>query len=323
MQLSREDLKRAYERMFLIRTFEERVEKEFSAGNIPGFAHVYLGQEASGVGVCFDLADDDYIGSTHRGHGHCIAKGVDVEGMMAEIMAKAPGLCGGKGGSMHIADLKKGMLGANAIVGGAPPIAVGAALTQKVNKTGKVAVAFTGDGASNQGTVFEALNMAMVLKAPVVFAFENNGYGEHTAQSYACGGATISDRVKGFGMPCEVVDGTDFFAVREAMQRALEHARGGAGPYALEIRCKRFLGHFVGDPQAYRTPEELAEARASDPIPRFRHAVSEAGLLDDADFAAIETAVQARIEAAVQAALAAPMPDPASDLTKDVYVKYA
>ena len=323
MQLSREDLKRAYERMFLIRTFEERVEKEFSAGNIPGFAHVYLGQEASGVGVCFDLSDEDYIGSTHRGHGHCIAKGVDVEGMMAEIMAKAPGLCGGKGGSMHIADLKKGMLGANAIVGGAPPIAVGAALTQKVNKTGKVAVAFTGDGASNQGTVFEALNMAMVLKAPAIFAFENNGYGEHTAQAYACGGATISDRVKGFGMPCEVVDGTDFFAVREAMQRALEHARGGQGPYALEIRCKRFLGHFVGDPQAYRTAEELAEARASDPIPRFRHAVSEAGLLDDADFEAIETAVQARIEAAVQAALAAPMPDPARDLTSDVYVKYA
>jgi TPP-dependent pyruvate/acetoin dehydrogenase alpha subunit len=156
MQLSRDDLKRAYERMFTIRAFEERVDKEFALGNIPGFAHVYLGQEASGVGVCFDLGDDDYIGSTHRGHGHCIAKGVDVKGMMLEIMGKAAGLCGGKGGSMHIADLSKGMLGANAIVGGAPPLAVGAALTQKYNKTGKVAVAFTGDGASNQGTVFEA-----------------------------------------------------------------------------------------------------------------------------------------------------------------------
>ncbi|HEV2365633.1 MAG TPA: thiamine pyrophosphate-dependent dehydrogenase E1 component subunit alpha [Caulobacteraceae bacterium] len=322
MQLSREDLKRAYERMFLIRTFEERVVKEFSAGAIPGFAHVYLGQEASGVGVCFDLTDEDYIGSTHRGHGHCIAKGVEVEGMMLEIMAKAGGLCGGKGGSMHIADLKKGMLGANAIVGGAPPIAVGAALTQKLNKTGKVAVAFTGDGASNQGTVFEALNMAMVLQAPVIFAFENNGYGEFTAQSYACGGANISDRVKGFGLPCEVVDGTDFFAVHDAMRRALEHARGGQGPYALEIRCKRFQGHFVGDPQGYRSPEELAEARTADPIPRFRHAVTEAGLLADADFDAIETAVEARVEAAAQAALAAPMPDPARDLTTDVYVRY-
>jgi pyruvate dehydrogenase E1 component alpha subunit len=323
MQLSRDDLKRAYQRMFLIRTFEERVEKEFSAGNIPGFAHVYLGQEASGVGVCFDLTDEDYIGSTHRGHGHCIAKGVEVEGMMLEIMGKAAGICGGKGGSMHIADLKKGMLGANAIVGGAPPIAVGAALTQKVNKTGKVAVAFTGDGASNQGTVFEALNMAMVLKAPAIFAFENNGYGEHTAQSYATGGATIADRVKGFGMPCEIVDGTDFFDVHAGMQRALEHARGGKGPYALEIRCHRFLGHFVGDPQAYRTPEELAEARMSDPIPKFRRAVTEAGLLTDAEFDEIESAVAARIEAATQAALAAPMPDPARDLTRDVYIKYA
>jgi pyruvate dehydrogenase E1 component alpha subunit len=322
MQLSRDDLKRAYERMFMIRTFEERVDKEFALGNIPGFAHVYLGQEASGVGVCFDLTDEDYIGSTHRGHGHCIAKGVDVEGMMLEIMGKAPGLCGGKGGSMHIADLKKGMLGANAIVGGAPPIAVGAALTQKYNKTGKVAVAFSGDGASNQGTVFEALNMAVVLGVPAIFAFENNGYGEHTAASYAVGGPSIAERVHGFGLPCEVVDGTDFFQVREAMQRALDHARGGQGPYALEIRCKRFLGHFVGDPQAYRTAEELAEARASDPIPRFRRAVTDAGLLADADFDAIEKAVQDRVEAAVEAALAAPMPDPARDLTKDVYVKY-
>ena len=323
MQLSRDDLRRAYERMFTIRTFEERVEKEFALDNIPGFAHVYLGQEASGVGVCFDLTDEDYIGSTHRGHGHCIAKGVDVKGMMLEIMGKRAGLCGGKGGSMHIADLKKGMLGANAIVGGAPPIAVGAALTQKINKTGRVAVAFTGDGASNQGTVFEALNMAVVLKVPCIFAFENNGYGEHTAVSYACGAPSIAERVKSFGLPCEEVDGTDFFAVREAMQRALEHARGGKGPYALEIRCHRFLGHFIGDPQAYRNAEELAQARASDPIPRYRRDVLEAGLLDEIDFSTIEATVEAQIEAAVREALASPLPDPARDLTRDVYVKYA
>ena len=323
MQLSRDDLKRAYERMFTIRTFEERVEKEFALGNIPGFAHVYLGQEASGVGVCFDLTDEDYIGSTHRGHGHCIAKGVDVGGMMLEIMGKRAGLCGGKGGSMHIADLKKGMLGANAIVGGAPPIAVGAALTQKINKTGRVAVAFTGDGASNQGTVFEALNMAVVLKVPCIFAFENNGYGEHTAVSYACGAPSIAERVQSFGLPCEEVDGTDFFAVREAMQRALEHARGGNGPYALEIRCHRFLGHFIGDPQAYRNAEELAQARAADPIPRYRREVLEAGLLDEIDFSTIEATVEAQIEAAVREALASPLPDPARDLTRDVYVKYA
>ncbi|PZV36726.1 ABC transporter substrate-binding protein [Mesorhizobium kowhaii] len=323
MQLSRDELKRAYERMFLIRVFEERVEKEFSAGNIPGFTHVYLGQEACAVGVCFELTDEDYIGSTHRGHGHCIAKGVDVEGMMLEIMGKASGLCGGKGGSMHIADLKKGMLGANAIVGGSPPIAVGAALTQKLNKTGRVAVAFSGDGGANQGTVFEALNMAMVLHVPVIFVFENNEYGEFTTQSYACGGVHIADRVRGFGMPCEVVDGTDFFPVREAMQRALEHTRGDKGPYALEIQCKRFGGHYVGDPQVYRSEKELVEARAYDPIPRFRRAVSEAALLSEAEFNEIESAVQDRVDIAVQSALAALAPDPATDLTKHVYVKYA
>jgi len=323
MQMSREDLLRAWRLMVTIRRFEERVEKEFSQGNIPGFAHVYLGEEASGVGVCFDLTDEDWIGSTHRGHGHCIAKGCDVKSMMLEIMGKAGGLCGGKGGSMHIADMSKGMLGANAIVGGSAPIAVGAALTQKVNKTGKVAVAFSGDGASNQGTVFEALNMAVVLKVPAIFVFENNGYGEHTAVGFACGAPSIADRARSFGLPCEAVDGMDFFAVREAMGRALEHARAGNGPYALESRCKRFLGHFVGDPQAYRTAEELADARSADALPRFRLGVTEAGLLTHEELDSFDAAVLALIEEATQAALAAPAPDPARDLTRDVYLKYA
>jgi TPP-dependent pyruvate/acetoin dehydrogenase alpha subunit len=321
MQLSRDDLKRAYRSMFTIRTFEERVTKEFALGNIPGFAHVYLGQEASGVGVCFDLGDDDYIGSTHRGHGHCIAKGCDVHGMMLEIMGKQGGLCGGKGGSMHIADMSKGMLGANAIVGGSPPIAVGAALTQKLKKTGKVAVAFSGDGASNQGTTFEALNMAVVLKVPAIFIFENNGYGEHTAASYAVGAPSIAERARTFGMPAEVVDGSDFFAVREAMGRALERGRANEGPYALEIVCSRFTGHFVGDPQGYRLPEEVAQARANDPIPRFRMGVTEALLLDDADLDAIEREVEAEVEAAVQLGMAAARPN-ISTLEKDVYVRY-
>ncbi len=321
MQLSRDDLRRAYRSMFTIRAFEERVDKEFALGNIPGFAHVYLGQEASGVGVCFDLSDEDQIGSTHRGHGHCIAKGCDVQGMMLEIMGKAGGLCGGKGGSMHIADMSKGMLGANAIVGGSPPIAVGAALTQKLLKTGKVAVAFSGDGASNQGTTFEALNMAVVLGVPAIFAFENNGYGEHTAASYAVGAPSIAERAKSFGMPAEVVDGSDFFAVHEAMGRALERGRAGEGPYALEIVCSRFLGHFVGDPQAYRLPEELAKARANDPLVRFRTKVTEASLLDDADLNAIDAEVLAAIEEAVKVAIAAPRPD-LSTLEHDVYVRY-
>lgn len=321
MQLSRDELKRAYRRMFTIRAFEERVEKEFAAGHIPGFAHVYLGQEASGVGVCHDLTDEDLIGSTHRGHGHCIAKGCDVKGMMLEIMGKAGGLCGGKGGSMHIADLSKGMLGANAIVGGAPPIAVGAALTQKYKKTGRVAVAFSGDGASNQGTVFEAMNMAVVLKVPAIFVFENNGYGEHTAASYAVGGGSIAERARSFGMPAEVVDGVDFFAVHEAMRRALERTRAAIGPYALEVRCYRFLGHFVGDPQAYRTEAELKEARAHDPLPLFRKKVIEAKLLEAADLDAIDKDVLAEVDSAAQAAIAAPPPDLRS-LEKDVYVRY-
>ncbi len=206
-ELSGEELLRAYRLMFSIRTFEERVEKEFALGNIPGFSHTYIGQEASGVGVCFDLTDEDHIGSTHRGHGHCIAKGCDVRGMMHEIMARADGLCGGKGGSMHIADLSKGMLGANAIVGGSAPIAVGAALRHKTLRTDRVAVAFSGDGASNQGTVFEAMNMAVVLKVPAIFVFENNEYGEHTHYSYSVGSQDIARRCEAFGLPTEVVDG--------------------------------------------------------------------------------------------------------------------
>ena len=321
MQMSRDDLMRAWRLMVTIRRFEERVEKEFAAGTIPGFCHVYLGQEASAVGVCFDLTDEDWIGSTHRGHGHCIAKGCDVEGMMLEIMGKADGLCGGKGGSMHIADMSKGMLGANAIVGGSPPIAVGAALTQKTLGTGRVAVAFAGDGASNQGTTFEAMNMAVVLRAPAIFAFENNGYGEFTAASYAVGGPSIADRAKAFGMPSEVVDGTDFFAVHEAMGRALERAHGGEGPYALELLTTRHLGHFVGDPQGYRSPEELAQAKANDPLPRFRRGVTDTALLDEAELDAVEAEVASEIEAAVQAGLAG-APPAARALTTDVYVRY-
>lgn len=321
MQLSRDDLKRAFRMMFTIRAFEERVEKEFAGGNIPGFCHVYLGQEASATGICFDLSDQDWIGSTHRGHGHCIAKGCDVRGMMLEIMGRDGGLCGGKGGSMHIADMSKGMLGANAIVGGSPPIAVGAALTQKLKGTGKVAIAFSGDGASNQGTTFEAMNMAVVLQVPAIFVFENNGYGEFTASSYAVGGGSIAERAKAFGMVSEVVDGSDFFEVRSAMERALTHCRSGQGPYALEVRCSRFRGHFVGDPQAYRSKDELAEALLNDPLVRFKGQVSEAGLLDHADFEAIEAEVLALVEGAVQDGLKAPQP-PLAALMRDVYVRY-
>lgn len=318
LQLSRAELERAYRRMSAIRQFEERVEKEFALGNIPGFAHVYLGQEASGVGVCHDLTDDDWIGSTHRGHGHCLAKGCEIGPMMLEIMGKSGGLCNGKGGSMHIADFDKGMLGANAIVGGSPPIAVGAALTQKLKKTGNVSVAFSGDGASNQGTTFEAMNMAVVLDVPAIFVIEDNGYGEHTATSYAVGAPSIAERAASFGMEAETVDGTDFFAVRDAMARALERARNNCKPSTLVTECPRYLGHFVGDPQPYRSEEELAEARARDGLVNFRKRVTEAGLMSDEELDAIEAEIASEVDAAVDAGIAAPLPD-VSELETDVY----
>jgi acetoin:2,6-dichlorophenolindophenol oxidoreductase subunit alpha len=315
------DLKQAFRRMSAIRAFEEAVTKEFAAGNIPGFLHVYLGQEASAVGVCIDLSDKDWIGSTHRGHGHCIAKGCDLTGMMLEIMGRKGGLCGGKGGSMHIADMSKGMLGANAIVGGSPPIAVGAALTQKTKSLPHVAVAFIGDGASNQGTTFEAMNLAVVLKVPAIFVFENNGYGEFTNERYSVGASSIADRTRAFGMPVESIDGCDFFAVREGMGKACAHARSGKGPYALELKTSRYLGHFVGDPQHYRSAEELSKARENDPLVRFRARVSAEGLLSKEELDAIEAEVRGELETAVKFSLAAPVPA-LSALTTDVYVSY-
>ncbi|MEM7329431.1 MAG: thiamine pyrophosphate-dependent dehydrogenase E1 component subunit alpha [Pseudomonadota bacterium] len=318
LQMSRAELVRAYGRMSAIRQFEERVEKEFSLGNIPGFAHVYLGQEASGVGICHELTDQDWIGSTHRGHGHCLAKGCEITPMMLEIMGKAGGLCNGKGGSMHIADFDKGMLGANAIVGGSPPIAVGAALTQKLKKTGNVSVAFSGDGGSNQGTTFEAMNMAVVLEVPAIFVIEDNGYGEHTASDYAVGAPSIAERAASFGMPAETVDGTDFFAVRDAMLRALERGREAIGPSTIVTECPRYLGHFVGDPQSYRSKEELASARARDGLVNFRERVIEAGLLSNEDLDELEREIGIEVEEAVQKSIAAPYPEVAA-LEDDVY----
>ena len=322
MQLSRDILLEAYLRMKRIREFEERIVVEFAKGGMPGFLHVYVGQEASGVGVCMHLSDDDYIGSTHRGHGHCIAKGCDAKAMMAELFGKRDGLCRGKGGSMHIADLSKGMLGANAIVGGSPPLVIGAALTAKTRKSGKVAVAFTGDGGANQGTVFEAMNMAVVLKLPAIFVIENNGFGEGTAASYACGTTDLAGRAAAFGMPAVAVDGSDFYAVYEAVGEAVERARRGEGPSTIETRCPRFYGHFVGDPQLYRTKEEIATLRRDgDPLSLFRRRVVEGGLFEDKDLNAIDLRVAEEVEEAVSFARAALPPDDA-DLFSDVYIQY-
>jgi pyruvate dehydrogenase E1 component alpha subunit len=320
--LSKEQLKSAYRVMKTIREFEERLHVEIATGEIPGFTHLYSGQEAVAAGICAPLSNADYIASTHRGHGHCIAKGCDVAGMMQEIYGRSGGLCKGKGGSMHIADVTKGMLGANAIVGGGPPLAVGAAIACRNRGNNNVSVAFGGDGSCNQGTVFEAMNLAVVLKVPAIFVFENNGYSEHTGVSYSVGSGDIAARSRAFGMPAEKVDGSDFFAVYEAMQRALAHCRSGAGPYTIEPLTTRFYGHFEGDPQNYRAPGEVAQQRETmDCLKRFRTRVERDQLLPLTDLDAIDAAVLAEIDAAVAAARAAPAP-PDSELTTDVYIRY-
>jgi TPP-dependent pyruvate/acetoin dehydrogenase alpha subunit len=322
MSLSREDLLEAYRRMRTIREFEERVHVEFAKGGIPGFVHLYAGEEASAAGVCMNLTDDDKIASTHRGHGHCIGKGVDVHGMMAEIYGKRTGTCRGKGGSMHIADLDTGMLGANGIVGGGPPLVCGAALAAKLKGTGGVAVAFFGDGASNQGTTFEAMNLASVWKLPAIFVAENNGYAEATAAKFSVSCEDIATRAAGFGMPGVTVDGHDFFAVYAAMREAVQRARNGGGPSLVEVKLDRFYGHFEGDNQNYRPAGEVGRIREQkDCLKRFAARVTGEGLVGAGELAAIDDEVMRLIEDAVAQAKAAPDPLP-EDLTTDVYIKY-
>lgn len=320
MELNTQQLLKAYRKMREIREFEERLHTENTSGDIPGFIHLYTGEEAIAVGVCENLQQTDYIGSTHRGHGHCIAKGCDIHAMMAEIFGKDAGLCRGKGGSMHIADISKGMLGANAIVGGAPPLVIGAALTAKTRNNGGVAVSFTGDGGSNQGLVFEAINMAVVLQLPAIFVFENNGYGEATGHNYAVGGRDIAGRAAGFGLPAVTVDGTDFFAVYEATAEAVKRAREGGGPSVIEAKAFRWHGHFEGDPGLYRGEGEIERLRADhDPLKIFTSKTAEK--LTREALEAIDAEVKAQVDDAVIKARAAGYPVAESLLT-DVYVSY-
>jgi TPP-dependent pyruvate/acetoin dehydrogenase alpha subunit len=323
MQLSREELLGAYRRMATIRVFEERLHDEIAKGEIAGFTHLYCGQEAAAVGVCDHLDDDDFIVSTHRGHGHCLAKGVDVKGMMKEIYGRATGTCKGKGGSMHIADIDKGMLGANGIVGAGAPQAVGAALAAKMDGNGKIGLAFSGDGACNQGTTFEALNMAVVTKAPCIFVFENNHYSEHTGPSYATATSTdIAGRAAAFGMKVWRANGCDYFDTFDTMREVLEYVRAGNGPAAIELDTERFYGHFEGDPQRYRGEGELDRIRAErDCLKAFRRRVTEAKLLEDADLDTVEAEVKQLIDEAVDEARAAPAPTPEMVL-EDVYISY-
>ena len=321
-QLTRDDLLKAYRTMRTIREFEERLHTDFATGEIPGFVHLYAGEEASATGVCMNLTAEDHIASTHRGHGHCIAKGVDPVGMMAEIWGRKTGTCKGKGGSMHIADVERGMLGANAIVGGGPPLAVGAAIACRNRGQGKVSVAFGGDGSCNQGTVFEAMNMAVVLKVPAIFVIEDNGYSEHTGASYAVGSKDIAGRARAFGMPAEKCDGADFFSVYEAFGRLVERARRGEGPATLEATITRFYGHFEGDPQLYRAKDEVARQRETmDCLKRFRERVTAEGWLSASTLDAIDAQVLAEIDAAVAAARAA-APPAESEVETDVYIRY-
>ena len=322
MTLQKTELLTAYRLMKTIREFEERLHVEIATGAIPGFTHLYSGQEAVAVGVCMHLADDDYIVSAHRGHGHCIAKGCDVIGMMKEIYGRADGLCKGKGGSMHIADFDKGMLGANAIVGGGPPIATGAAIATKLDGNGKVTASFGGDGSSNQGTVFEAMNLAVVLKLPTLFVYEDNGYGEHTGTSYAVGSDDIAGRCAGCGMLAEKVDGADCFAVYDMAGDLFDQLRRGEGPAALECAITRFYGHYEGDPQKYRAKDEVATFRETmDCLRNFRKRVTDEGWLTDAELDAVDTEVMALIDDAVEQSKAAPPPD-VSEVLTDVYVTY-
>lgn len=320
--LSTDQLLHAYRVMRTIRAFEERLHVEFATGEIPGFVHLYAGEEASAAGVMAHLRDDDCIASTHRGHGHCIAKGVDVHGMMAEIYGKKTGVCQGKDGSMHIADLEKGMLGANGIVGAGAPLAAGAALAAKLKGSDAVAVAFFGDGGSNEGAVFEAMNLAAVWNLPCLFVAENNGYAEATAANWSVACDHIAERAAGFGMPGVTVDGFDFFAVHEAAGAAIERARAGEGPSLIEVKLTRYYGHFEGDAQTYRDPDEVKHYRETrDCLKQFRERTCHAGLLSASDLDAIDAEVEARIEDAVQRAKNDPKPEP-DDLLRDVYVSY-
>jgi pyruvate dehydrogenase E1 component alpha subunit len=322
MQLGREDLLKAYRTMKTIREFEERIHVEFASGDIPGFVHLYAGEEAIATGICAHLDDRDKLTSTHRGHGHCIAKGCDVHGMMAEIYGKKDGLCAGKGGSMHIADLSKGMLGANGIVGGGPPLACGAALAaQKLGSKG-VAVSFVGDGGANQGTTLESLNLASIWNLPCIFVVENNGYAEATSCKYAGACHDFADRANGFNMPGVTVDGHDFFAVYEVAEEAIGRAREGRGPTLIECKVNRYYGHFEGDAQTYRAPDEVKKIRETrDCITRFVEKVTSAGLLAPADFKGIDHQVMALIDESVVKAKAGAKPASA-DLLTDVYVSY-
>lgn len=311
-------LREALRKMYLIRKFEEGAENCYTRGLIHGTMHLSIGQEASAVGSCMPLNADDQITSTHRGHGHCVAKGAEASKMFAEFFGKETGYCKGRGGSMHIADVAKGNLGANGIVAGGIPIAVGAALTSKRLKTGKVVLCFFGDGANNEGAFHEALNMASIWKLPVVFICENNKYGMSTSIERSTSVKNVWQRAASYSMPGIMVDGNDFSAISEAVDTAVNRARAGDGPSLVESLTYRWRGHSKSDRNRYRTKDEINKWMKKDPIQRFSSFLIEHSVLDAAEIAKIETEVDAEIEAAIEFAKASPNPA-LTDVSRDVY----
>jgi pyruvate dehydrogenase E1 component alpha subunit len=318
--LPRETLLRLYERMALVREFEERLRWLVETGVPVGAVHFYVGQEAVAAGVCAALRPSDWIASTHRGHGHCIAKGVDVRPMMAELYGKVTGTNRGKGGSMHVTDVRAGVLGVNPIVGMGATHAVGAALSAKVRGTDQVAVAFFGEGAAGIGAVHEALNLAAIWTLPVVFVCENNGYAQATPVEYALAVPNVADRAPGYAMPGTVVDGQDAIAVHHAAGDAVARARAGGGPSLVECKTYRFYGHHQSDEtHRYRTEAEEAAARARDPLLLFRERVLHERTLGEAELDRIDAWARAEVDEAVAFAEAGPLPE-VEELYAHVYV---
>jgi TPP-dependent pyruvate/acetoin dehydrogenase alpha subunit len=304
---------RSYGRMLLIRMFEQEMHRLFLKGEVHGTTHLAAGQEAIPVGVCQALRPDDYAAGTYRGHGHALAKGTDAESMVAEMLGRATGTCGGRSGSMNVIDRARGLVGCYGIVGGSIGAATGAALSAR--RQGRVAVAFFGDGATNQAYFFECLNFAKVLELPAVFVCENNWYGEFTPMEKVTAGADIAKRAEAFAIPARVVDGNDLFAVVDAAREAVARARSGGGPTLLECQTYRHYGHSKSDPATYRPPEEVERWKARDPLPIARRRLVDAGVPVGA-VEATEAAIRRELDEAVVAALAAPYPDPAVPATE-------
>lgn len=308
MQIPNEKLIDMYRTMVRIRMFEERVSKEFASGNIPGFVHIYIGEEAIATGACANLRQDDYITSTHRGHGHLIAKGGRTDRMMAELFGRKTGYCQGKGGSMHIADTGLGILGANGIVGGGITIAGGAALSAQMRGTDQSVICFLGDGASNRGTFHEGVNMAACWNLPVVYIIENNLYAEKTRITDTARIVNLADRATAYGIPDVTVDGNDVIAVYEVVHEALVRSRKGEGPTLIECKTYRWHGHYEGDRQTYKPKEEIEDWKKRDPITNFRRKLVENRILTPTDSETIERNVTEEIENAVKFALESPFP---------------